>query len=135
MNLNFKNLILVYFHLGQDSFDVLMSIIEGIKIIYEMYFSMSELNTDKNIKNNHNKSFNIFIKFLKDFDILPYLINQRLAELYWYLIISEDLSDLYKISEGKNYFKKFLENKEYDLEKIYIFKKFIFFRIFFKIFY
>jgi len=96
---------------------------------------MSELNTDKNIKNNHNKSFNIFIKFLKDFDILPYLINQRLAELYWYLIISEDLSDLYKISEGKNYFKKFLENKEYDLEKIYIFKKFIFFRIFFKIFY
>jgi len=135
MNLNFKNLILVYFHLGQDSFDVLMSIIEGIKIIYEMYFSMSELNADKNIKNNHNKSFNIFIKFLKDFDILPYLINQRLAELYWYLIISEDLSDLYKISEGKNYFKKFLENKEYDLGKIYIFKKFIFFRIFFKIFY
>ena len=124
MNLNFKNLILVDFHLDQDTFDVLMSIIEGIQIIYEMYFSYSELNADKNIKNIHNKSFNIFIKFLKDFDILPYLINQRLAELYWYLIISEDLNELYKISEGKNYFKKLLENKEYDLGKIYTFKKF-----------
>ena len=47
-----------------------------------------------------------------------------MAELYWYLIISEDLNNLYKISEGKNYFKSFLENKEYDLGKIYTFKKF-----------
>ena len=124
MNLNFKNLILVDFHLDQDSFNILMSIVEGIKIIYEVYFSTSELTADKNIKNIHDKSFDIFIKFIKDFDILPYLINRRLAELYWYLIISEDLNNLYKISEGKNYFKSFLENKEYDLGKIYTFKKF-----------
>ena len=84
-----------------------MSIVEGIKIIYEVYFSTSELTADKNIKNIHDKSFDIFIKFIKDFDILPYLINRRLAELYWYLIISEDLNNLYKISEGKNYFKNF----------------------------
>ena len=128
MNLTFKNLILVDFQFDKDSFDVLFSIIEGLKIIYEIHFSYSELNQDKNIKNIHDKSFRIFMKFLKNFNILPYLINQRLAELYWYLIISEDVNDLYKISEEKkseqNYLIKFLENKDYDLGKVYTFKKF-----------
>ena len=124
MNLNFKNLILVDFHLDQDSFSVLMSIIEGLKIIYEVYFSYSEFTTDKNIKKIHDKSFPIFIKFLKDFDILPYLISQRLAELYWYIMISEEINDLYKITEEKNFLKKFLANKEWELGKVYPFKKF-----------
>ena len=128
MNLTFKNLILVDFQFDKDSFDVLFSIIEGLKIIYEIHFSYSELNQDKNIKNIHDKSFRIFMKFLKNFNILPYLINQRLAELYWYLIISEDVNDLYKINEEKkneqNYLIKFLENKDYDLGKVYTFKKF-----------
>ena len=128
MNLTFKNLILVDFQFDKDSFDVLFSIIEGLKIIYEIHFSYSELNQDKNIKNIHDKSFRIFMKFLKNFNILPYLINQRLAELYWYLIISEDVNDLYKISKEKkneqNFLIKFLENKDYDLGKVYTFKKF-----------
>ena len=128
MNLTFKNLILVDFQFDKDSFDVLFSIIEGLKIIYEIHFSYSELNQDKNIKNIHDKSFRIFMKFLKNFNILPYLINQRLAELYWYLIISEDVNDLYKISKEKkneqNFLIKFLENRDYDLGKVYTFKKF-----------
>ena len=65
MNLTFKNLILVDFQFDKDSFDVLFSIIEGLKIIYEIHFSYSELNQDKNIKNIHDKSFRIFMKFLK----------------------------------------------------------------------
>ena len=126
MNLTFKNLILNDFVLDQDSFNILISIIEGIKVIYDIYFSLSELSADKNIKKIHDKSFSIFIKFLKNFDILPYLINQRLAELYWYLMISEDINDLYKISEEKNFFlKKFILNREYDIGNIYSFKKFL----------
>ena len=129
MNLTFKNLILIEFKLDQDSFDILTSIIEGLKIIYEIHFSYSELNLDKDIKKIHDKSFAIFMKFLKNFNIMPYLINQRLAELYWYLIISEDVNDLYKLDDNnknidKNVIKKFLENKEYDLGKVYTFKKF-----------
>ena len=124
LNLNFKNLILVDFNLDKDSFDVLISIIEGLKIIYEVYFSISEINGDRNIKKIHDKSFPIFIKFLKDFDILPYLINQRLAELYWYILVSEDLNDLYKITEEKNFLKKFLGIGDYDIGKVYPFKKF-----------
>ena len=129
MNLTFKNLILLEFKLDQDSFDILTSIIEGLKIIYEIHFSYSELNLDKDIKKIHDKSFAIFMKFLKNFNIMPYLINQRLAELYWYLIISEDVNDLYKLDDNnknidKNVLKKFLDNKEYDLGKVYTFKKF-----------
>ena len=128
MNLTFKNLILVDFQLDKETFDILFSIIEGLKIIYEINFSFSELNLDKNMKKIHDKSFKVFTKFLKDFDILPYLINQRLAELYWYLIISEDVNDLYKINEDKkgeqNYLTRFLENRDYDLGKVYTFKKF-----------
>ena len=129
MNLTFKNLILIEFKLDQDSFDILTSIIEGLKIIYEIHFSYSELNLDKDIKKIHDKSFSIFMKFMKNFNIMPYLINQRLAELYWYLIISEDVNDLYKLDDNnknidKNVLKKFLDNKEYDLGKVYTFKKF-----------
>ena len=124
MNLNFKNLILNEYDLDTDSFDVLSSIIEGIKIIYEVYFYYFELTLDKNIKKIHDNSFSAFIKFLKDFDITPFLINQRLAELYWYLIISEDVNDLYKINQDKNFLNNFFENKNYDLGKIYTFKKF-----------
>ena len=124
MNLNFKNLILVDFRLDQDSFDVLMSIIEGIKIIYKVYFTRIELSSDKNMENIYDKSLGIFIKFLKDFNIIPYLINQRLAELYWYIMISEDINNLYKINEEKNFLKKFLANKDWDLGKIYTFKKY-----------
>ena len=125
LNLNFKNLILVDFNLDKDSFDILLSIIEGLKIIYEIYFSLSEINGDRNIKKIHDKSFQIFLKFLKDFDILPFLINRRLAELYWYIIVSEDLNDLYKITEENNYLKKFLGNDDYDIGKVYPFKKFV----------
>ena len=129
MNLTFKNLILTEFHLDQDSFDVLISIIEGLKMIYHIYFSVSESFSEKNIKHIHDKSFIFFIKFLKEFNILPYLINQRLAELYWYLIVSEDVNDLYKINDNNNTeknisLKKFLENGEYDIGKVYTFKKF-----------
>ena len=69
MNLTFKNLILIEFKLDQDSFDILTSIIEGLKIIYEIHFSYSELNLDKDIKKIHDKSFAIFMKFLKNFNI------------------------------------------------------------------
>ena len=129
MNLTFKNLILVEFKLDQDSFDILTSIIDGLKIIYEIHFSYSELNMDKDYKKVHDKSFTIFIKFLKNFNIMPYLINQRLAELYWYLIISEEVDDLYKINCNdecidKNSLKKFLDNEDYDMGKVYTFKKF-----------
>ena len=124
MNLTFKNLILNEFSLDKDSFDILMSIIDGIKIIYEINFSVSESSADKTIKKIHDKSFNIFMRFLKNFDILPYLINQRLAELYWYLMVSEDINDLYKPSQEKNFLKKFLNNKEYDIGRVYPFKKY-----------
>ena len=110
MNLTFKNLILVEYKLDQDSFDILTSIIDGLKIIYEIHFSYSELNLDRDVKKIHDKSFSIFMKFMKNFNLMPYLINQRLAELYWYLIISEDVNDLYKINDNNKgesiYFQK-----------------------------
>ena len=129
MNLTFKNLILVEYKLDQDSFDILTSIIDGLKIIYEIHFSYSELNLDRDVKKIHDKSFSIFMKFMKNFNLMPYLINQRLAELYWYLIISEDVNDLYKINDNnkdinKNALKRFLDNKDYDLGKVYTFRKF-----------
>ena len=124
MNLNFKNLILNEYDLDKDSFDILYSIHEGLKIIYQVYFYSFELTLDKDIKKIHDKSFSIFLKFLKDFDIMPFLINQRLSELYWYLIISEEVNDLYKISQEKNFLKNYYENNNNNLGKIYTFKKF-----------
>ena len=127
LNLNFKDLIINDYKLDKDSFDILMSIVEGLKIIYKTYFSLSEISSNKDISLIHKDSFNIFIKFLKDFEIIPYLIKQRLAELYWSIIISIDINELYIIyqnNENENIFKSFLNNKKYNLGKIYIFKKF-----------
>ena len=131
LNLNFKDLILNEYKLDKDSFDILMSIIEGLKIIYISYFSLSELSTNKDISKLHKDSFNIFINFLKDFGIIPLLLKQRLAELYWSIIISLDINELYKIKQNNKYennnndeFISFLNNKKYNIGKIYTFKKF-----------
>ena len=131
LNLNFKDLILNEYKLDKDSFDILMSIIEGLKIIYISYFSLSELSTNKDISKLHKDSFNIFINFLKDFGIIPLLLKQRLAELYWSIIISLDINELYKIKQNNkdennnnDEFISFLNNKKYNIGKIYTFKKF-----------
>ena len=127
LNLNFKDLILNVYKLDKDSFDILMSIIEGLKMIYITYFSRSEISSSRDVSMLHEESFNIFISFLKDFEIIPCLIKQRLAELYWSIIIFNDLNELYVIeqnNENENIFKSFLNNKKYDLGKIYTFKKF-----------
>ena len=127
LNLNFKDLILNEYKLDKDSFGILMSIIEGLKIIYISYFSLSEISLNKDLIKVHKDSFNTFIKFLKDFEIIPYLIKQRLAELYWSIIISIDINELYLIepnNENENIFKSFLNNNKYNLGKIYTFKKF-----------
>ena len=135
LNLNFKDLILNEYKLDKDSFDILISIIEGIKIIYISYFSLSESSSNKDISKLHKESFNIFINFLKEFGIIPLLLKQRLAELYWSIIISLDINELYKIKENNNdkeengnnnndKFISFLNNKKYNLGKIYTFKKF-----------
>ena len=134
MNLNFKDLILNEYQLDKDSFDLLISIIEGLKLIYTTYFSLVEISkASKDIQQLHKESFKIFIRFLKDFEIIPILLKQRLAELYWSIIISIDINELYKINgnnekydenENDNIFKSFLNNKKYNLGKIYTFKKF-----------
>ena len=127
LNLNFKDLILNEYKLDKDSFDILMSIIEGLKIIYITYFSLSEISLNKDLTKVHKDSFNTFIKFLKDFEIIPCLLKQRLAELYWSIIISIDINELYLIeqnNENENIFKSFLNNNKYNLGKIYTFKKF-----------
>ena len=127
LNLNFKDLIINDYKLDKDSFDILMSIIEGLKIIYITYFSLSEISLNKDLTKVHKDSFNTFIKFLKDFEIIPCLLKQRLAELYWSIIISIDINELYTIyqnNENENIFKSFLNNNKYNLGKIYTFKKF-----------
>ena len=127
LNLNFKDLILNDYILDKNSFDILISIVEGLKIIYQAYFSLNEESLQKDIYKMSKESFNIFIKFLRDFEIIPYLLKQRLAELYWSIIIYTDIDELYKIGhndENNNFFKSFLNNKKYDLGKIYTFKKF-----------
>ena len=131
LNLNFKDLILNEYKLDKDSFDILISIIEGLKIIYTTYFSLSEASSNKDISKLHKESFNIFINFLKDFRIIPLLLKQRLAELYWSIIISLDINELYKIKEknkdeknNNDEFISFLNNKKYNMGKIYTFKKF-----------
>ena len=128
-NLNFKDLISNEYQLDKDSYDVLMSIIEGLKIIYITYFSLSELSINKDNSKIFKESFNKFIKFLRDFEIIPYLIKQRLAELYWSIIISFDLNELYKNNKDENKqdnneFNSLLNNKKYDIGKVYTFKKF-----------
>ena len=148
LNLNFKDLILNEYKLDKDSFDILISIIEGLKIIYISYFSLSEISSlNKDISKLHKESFNTFINFLKNFGVIPLLLKQRLAELYWSIIISLDLNELYKIKKNnkdennknennKDEIKKnensnnidefitFLNNKKYNIGKIYTFKKF-----------
>ena len=128
LNLNFKDLILNEYKLDKDSFDILTSIIEGLKLIYRTYFSLSEMDSpNKPISKIHKESFGIFIKLLKDFEIIPFLLKQRLAELYWSIIISIDISELYHIDkdyENNDIFKSFLSNKKNNLGKVYTFKKF-----------
>ena len=130
LNLNFKDLILNEYKFDKDSFDILMSIIEGLKIIYVTYFSIPEITSKKDIPSLTKDSFNIFLKFLKDFEIMPILIKQRLAELYWYIIISIDIKELYNFENNENFenseniFKSFLNNPKYNLGRIYTFKKF-----------
>ena len=125
LNLNFKDLILKEYKLDKDSFDILISIIEGLKIIYITYFSLSEISSsNKPIVKIHKESFNIFIKFLKEFGFIPILLKQRLAELYWSIIISIDIKELYKIDNNNDLFNSFLNNKKYNLGKVYTFKKF-----------
>ena len=108
MNLNFKDLILSEYQLDKDSFDLLLSIIEGLKLIYTTYFSLVEMSKKINIQKLHKESFKIFIQVLKDFGIIPILLKQRLAELYWSIIISIDINELYKIN-GNN--EKYDENE------------------------
>ena len=113
--------------MDQNSFEILMSIVEGLKIIYQAYFSLNETSSLKDTYKTSKESFNIFIKFLRDFEIIPYLIKQRLAELYWSIIIYTDIDELYKIghnNENNNLFKSFLNNKKYNIGTIYTFKKF-----------
>ena len=129
LNLNFKDLILNDYFLDKNSFDILISIVEGLKIIYMAYFSLVEISSNKDISKLGKESFNIFIKFLKDFEIIPYLLKQRLAELYWSIIIYANIDELYKndpneSNENNNTFKSFLNNKKYNLGKVYTFKKF-----------
>ena len=133
-NLNFKDLILNEYQLDKNSYDLLMSIIEGLKMIYLAYFSYIELSLCRDYTKLHKDSFKIFIKFLREFEIIPYLIKQRLAELYWSLILSLDINELYKSNNNENekedennnnnQFKSLLNNKKYDIGKVYTFKKF-----------
>ena len=73
MNLNFKDLILNEYQLDKNSFDLLLSIIEGLKLIYITYFSLVEMSKVKNIQKLHKESFKILIQFLKNFGIIPIL--------------------------------------------------------------
>ena len=127
LNLNFKDLILNEYKLDKDSFDILFSIVDGLKIIYNTYFSYSEKSFNKNNNQLYKQSFNIFNKFLKEFDIVPKLLKQRLAELYWSIIVQADINELYKIdsnNENDKDIESFLNNKKYNIGKIYSFKKF-----------
>jgi hypothetical protein len=120
LNINFKNLILNEFKLDEESFEIMNSIIEGLKIIYMTYFYSSEFSLNKNMTELNEQSFKIFMKFLHDFEIVPYLIKQRLAELYWSIIISINVNELY----NNDIFNTFLTDKKNDIGIIYTFKKF-----------
>ena len=133
LNLNFKDLILNEYKLDKDSFDILFSIKEGLKIIYNSYFSLSEKSFNTDNTRLYKQSFNIFNKFLKEFDIVPNLLPKRLAELYWSIIVQADINELYKKdfnnqndndNDNGNEIESFLNNKKYNIGKIYSFKKY-----------
>lgn len=123
MNLNFKEFILKIYQFDSDTYSILMSIIECLRAIYVSYFNWSELALNKTLKRIEPESYSIYMKLLKDFELMPNPFKQRLAELYWPIIISTKFDML--INNKNLNIDKLLKNKRYNIGKLYTFHKFI----------
>ena len=121
-NLNFKEFILKIYQLDFDTYSIIMSIIECLRAIYVSYFNWTELAVNKTLKRIEPDSYSVFMKLLKDFELMPILLKQRLAELYWPIIISTKFDLL--INNNNLNIDKLLKNKKYNIGKLYTFHKF-----------
>lgn len=109
------------FVLDENIYLVLTSIAPALKQIYSVYFQYENSN-QHDLNKIEKGSYSNFISFCKDFEISPYLINNRLLALYWGIVISTPLEQL--INNTSIPFEKFNE-RVYNIGIVYTFPKFL----------
>lgn len=109
------------FILDENVYLVLTSIAPALKQIYQVYFQYENSN-QHDLNKIEKGSYQNYLLFCRDFEIAPYLINNKLLALYWGIVISTPLEQL--INNTSIPFDKFNE-RVYSIGIVYTFPKFL----------
>ena len=104
----FKNFIET-FTLDELTFKLLLSIKPALNIIYTLYF-IKENSNYFNINKINSVSEKNFIKFNKEFNVIPYIMNKFLLDFYYQFTIQTDNKNLIN---NENLYEKMKKNFDY----------------------